>query len=426
VDQLKSPAKPFDISKWAVWKAWEKVKANKGAPGVDGVAIEEFERDLKGNLYKIWNRMSSGSYFPPPVRAVEIPKPHGRGTRVLGVPTVVDRVAQTVVAQMLEERAERLFHPDSFGYRPGRSALDAVTACRQRCWKTDWVIDLDIQKFFDSVPWSLVVKAVEAVCDLPWVKLYVTRWLQAPLVTADGTVRARDRGTPQGSAVSPVLANLFLHFAFDTWLVRTFPTVAFERYVDDAVIHCVNEAEAHAVLAALGERMNQVGAAPGQDQDRVLQGWQAARFARAHVVHLPRVHVPGAAGAGEVGESVHRLQPGDQQGRHEQDQCAGAVMATAPANRSLRRRARTMDQPDRARLDAVLRGVLSLRAVSAPATHQRLPDAVAAQQVRTVEDAQTVQPGVETGHRQAAQVLRALALGQRRPAGPLTRATRAV
>lgn len=270
MDQLKSPVKPFDISKWAVWKAWEKVKANKGAPGVDGVAIEEFEQDLKGNLYKIWNRMSSGSYFPPPVRAVEIPKPHGRGTRVLGVPTVADRVAQTVVAEVLGERAEGLFHPDSFGYRPGRSALDAVATCRQRSWKTDWVIDLDIRKFFDSVPWPLVVKAVEAVCDLPWVRLYVTRWLQAPLVAADGTVRARDRGTPQGSAVSPVLANLFLHFAFDTWLAGTFPTVAFERYVDDAVIHCVSEAEAHAVLAALGERMNQVGLALHPDKTRIV------------------------------------------------------------------------------------------------------------------------------------------------------------
>ncbi|MEV6212378.1 reverse transcriptase domain-containing protein [Kitasatospora sp. NPDC051914] len=182
MNELKAPDKPFEISKRAVWEAWEKVKANKGAPGVDGQTIAAFEADLRNNLYKIWNRMSSGSYFPPPVRAVEIERARGEGTRVLGVPSVADRIAQTVVAQELEKKIEAIFHPDSYGYRPGRSALDAVTACRQRCWKTDWVIDLDIRKFFDTVPWDLVVKAVEANTDLPWVVLYVKRWLRAPLV----------------------------------------------------------------------------------------------------------------------------------------------------------------------------------------------------------------------------------------------------
>jgi RNA-directed DNA polymerase len=175
VDELKLPGKPFEISKRAVWEAWEKVRANKGAPGVDGESIADFEKDLRGNLYKIWNRMSSGTYFPPPVRAVEIAKAHGTGTRMLGVPTVADRIAQTVVAVVLEERAERLFHPDSYGYRPKRSALDAVAACRRRCWETDWVIDLDIRKFFDTVPWDLVVRAVQANTGLPWVVLYVRR-----------------------------------------------------------------------------------------------------------------------------------------------------------------------------------------------------------------------------------------------------------
>jgi len=181
VDELKAPGKPFDISKRAVWEAWEKVKANKGAPGVDEVTVAEFESDLKNNLYKIWNRLSSGTYFPPPVRAVEIPKPHGGGTRILGVPSVGDRVAQTVVAGVIEARAELVFHPDSCGCRPGRSALDAVAACRRRCWEADWVIDLDIRKFFDTMPWDLAVKAVQAVTDLPWVVLYVRRWLAAPL-----------------------------------------------------------------------------------------------------------------------------------------------------------------------------------------------------------------------------------------------------
>jgi RNA-directed DNA polymerase len=270
VDELKSPGKPFEISKRAVWEAWEKVRANKGAPGVDGESVEDFEKDLKGNLYKIWNRMSSGTYFPPPVRAVEVAKAHGPGTRILGVPTVADRIAQTVVAGVLEERAERLFHPDSYGYRPKRSALDAVAACRRRCWETDWVIDLDIRKFFDSVPWDLVVKAVQANTSLPWVVLYVRRWLQAPLRLPDGTLRQRDRGTPQGSSVSPVLANLFLHYALDAWMAREFPGVRFERYVDDAVVHCVSQAQARMVLVALQERMAQVGLTLHPDKTRIV------------------------------------------------------------------------------------------------------------------------------------------------------------
>ena len=225
MDELKLSGKPFEISKWEVWKAWEKVRANKGAPGVDGCSIEEFAKDLRSNLYKIWNRMSSGSYFPPPVRAVEIPKPHGGGTRILGVPTVADRIAQTVVAARLENEVEPKFHRDSYGYRPGRSALDAVGKCRERCFRTDWVVDLDIQKFFDSVSWELMVKAVEANTGQRWVVLYVERWLRAPLQLPDGTLQWRDRGTPQGSAVSPVLANLFLHYAFDMWMAREFPAV---------------------------------------------------------------------------------------------------------------------------------------------------------------------------------------------------------
>ena len=270
MNELKASGKPFDISKWEVWEAWGRVKANKGAPGVDGRSIEDFEKDLKSNLYKIWNRMSSGSYFPPQVRAVEIPKSHGGGTRILGVPTVADRIAQTVVARRLEARAEPAFDPDSYGYRPGRSALDAVEACRRRCWKTDWVIDLDIQKFFDSVRWDLVVKAVEANTDLPWVVLYVKRWLEAPLLLPDGTLQKRDRGTPQGSAVSPVLASLFLHYAFDLWMAREFPAVKFERYVDDAVVHCESEAQARAVVAAIAERMEQVGLRLHPDKTKIV------------------------------------------------------------------------------------------------------------------------------------------------------------
>lgn len=270
MNELKSPGKPFEISKWAVQQAWEKVRAKKGAPGIDGVAIEEFEADLSNNLYKVWNRMSSGSYFPPPVRAVEIPKPHGGGTRMLGLPTVADRVAQTVVAQELSRKVEAFFHDDSYGFRPGRAAEDAVGVCRQRCWKTDWVIDLDIQKFFDSVDWDLLLKAVAVHTDLPWVMLYVRRWLQAPVALPDGTLQQRDRGTPQGAPVSPVLANLFLHYAFDTWMVREFPTVRFERYADDAVVHCVSERQARQVLAALHDRMAEVGLRLHPDKTRIV------------------------------------------------------------------------------------------------------------------------------------------------------------
>ena len=267
--------KPFVISKELVMEAYGRVKANQGAAGVDGVSLEEFEKDLRNNLYKFWNRMSSGTYFPPPVKAVEIPKPGG--TRMLGVPTVGDRVAQTVVALTLEARTESIFHDDSYGYRPGRSALHAVEQCRQRCWKKDWVLDLDVQKFFDSVDRTLMVKAVEANTDQRWVVLYVKRWLVAPLQLPDGTLQARDRGTPQGSAVSPVLANLFMHYAFDLFLSREFPAVQFERYADDAVVHCVTERQAREVWAALAERLNSVGLRLHPDKTKIVYCKDAKR-----------------------------------------------------------------------------------------------------------------------------------------------------
>ena len=270
VSEPKLRDKPFQISKWVVWEAYQRVKANKGAAGVDGQTIEQFEQDLQGNLFKLWNRLSSGSYFPPPVKAVEIPKAGGRGVRILGVPTVADRIAQTVAAMYLEQVVEPIFHPDSYGYRPGRSALDAVGKCRERCWRNDWVIDLDVQAFFDSVDHALLLRAVQRHTDQPWVLLYVKRWLVAPLQRQDGTVAARDRGTPQGSAISPVLANLFMHYAFDTWLVRVFPAVTFERYCDDAVIHCTSEEQARQVRDALAQRLADVGLRLHPDKTRIV------------------------------------------------------------------------------------------------------------------------------------------------------------
>ena len=251
-------AKPYVIPKQLVWEAYKRVKANRGAAGVDGESLATLDKDLKGNLYKVWNRMSSGSYCPPPVRLVEIPKDNG-GKRPLGIPTVGDRVAQTVVKIVLEPVVEPKFHPDSYGYRPGKSALDAVGAARRRCWDADWVIDLDIKSFFDSIPHDLVERAVAHHTDSPWVRLYIARWLRAPVQKADGTLEQRTRGTPQGGVISPLLANLFLHYTFDLWMQRGFPQVQFERYADDAIVHCRSERQARLVLEAIRDRFLQCG-----------------------------------------------------------------------------------------------------------------------------------------------------------------------
>lgn len=251
-------AKPYVIPKQLVWEAYKRVKANRGAAGVDGESLAAFEKDLKGNLYKVWNRMSSGSYFPPPVRLVEIPKENG-GKRPLGIPTVGDRVAQTVVKMVLEPLVEPKFHTDSYGYRPGKSALDAVGVARQRCWRADWVIDLDIKSFFDSISHERVERAVAHHTDSPWVRVYIARWLRAPVQKADGTLEQRTKGTPQGGVISPLLANLFLHYAFDLWMQRKFPQVQFERYADDAIVHCRSERQARAVLEAIRDRFRQCG-----------------------------------------------------------------------------------------------------------------------------------------------------------------------
>src|SRR5215469_15258557 len=219
-------AKSYVISKQVVWQAYQKVKANRGAAGVDGESIEAFEKDLKNNLYKIWNRMSSGSYFPPPVRVVEIPKASG-GLRPLGIPTVADRVAQMVVKMHLEPLVEPHFHADSYGYRPGKSALDAVATARQRCWRHDWVIDLDIKGFFDNIPSDLLMRAVKKHAKEKWVVLYIERWLKTPVQEEDGQLIPRDKGTPQGGVASPLLANLFLHYAFDRWMAEHYPQAPF-------------------------------------------------------------------------------------------------------------------------------------------------------------------------------------------------------
>lgn len=249
-------SKSYLISKQVVWEAYHRVKSNGGAAGVDAESLEMFERKLEDNLYKIWNRMSSGSYFPPPVRLCEIPKDDGR-KRVLGIPTVSDRIAQMVAKLYLEPAIEPLFHVDSYGYRPGKSAVQAIGVARQRCWKFDWVIDLDIKGFFDTIDHRLMMRAVRKHAKEEWLLLYIERWLKAPAQNAEGEIKVRPQGTPQGGVISPLLANLFLHYAFDRWMQQHFPTVPFERYADDMIVHCRTQKQVQYVLECIRRRLQQ-------------------------------------------------------------------------------------------------------------------------------------------------------------------------
>lgn len=264
-----SQAKPYWISKQEVWKAYQKVKANKGAAGVDEQSIAEFEKRLKDNLYRIWNRMSSGSYFPPPVRGVEIPK-DGGGERMLGIPTVSDRIAQTVVKSRLESMLDPLFDTDSYAYRPGKSALQAVGQARKRCWRYDWVVDLDIKGFFDNIDHDLMMRAVKKHASEKWIVIYVERWLKAPMQREDGQRIERGKGTPQGGVISPLLANLFLHYAFDRWVRRSCPHLAFERFADDVIVHCRTKAEAEAGRVAIEQRLRECGLELHPEKTRVV------------------------------------------------------------------------------------------------------------------------------------------------------------
>lgn len=247
-------AKPFSISKRLVWEAYKRVKANSGAAGVDEESISDFQKALKDNLYKIWNRMSSGSYFPPPVRMVSIPKSNG-GQRVLGIPTVSDRIAQTVCAMYLEPNVEPYFHPDSYGYRPGKSAIEAVGVARRRCWQYNWVLDLEIKGFFDNLDHELLIRAVRKHTECKWVIVYIERWLKAAVQGQDGALVARDKGVPQGGVISPLLSNLFLHYAFDEWMHRKYRGIPFERYCDDIIVHCSTEEQALNMRTEVGERL---------------------------------------------------------------------------------------------------------------------------------------------------------------------------
>ena len=250
--------KSFSITKRQVFDAYKKVKANRGSAGIDRQSLEDFNADLSRNLYKLWNRMASGSYFPPPVLRVEIPK-SGGGTRALGIPTVADRIAQMVVKDAIEPELEKCFHPDSYGYRPGRSAHQAVATTRNRCWKRPWVLDMDIKSFFDTIDHELLMRAVRKHVREKWQCLYIERWLKASVMHSDGRLEVRSVGTPQGGVISPLLANLFLHYAFDIWVERNWPGIQFERYADDIICHCASEKEAEALKEVLTERFQSCG-----------------------------------------------------------------------------------------------------------------------------------------------------------------------
>ena len=262
-------ARSFEISKKVVWEAWKRVKANHGAAGVDEESIADFEKDVKDNLYKIWNRMSSGSYFPPPVRTVEIPKKSG-GERLLGILTVADRVGQMVAKMYLEPVLEPNFHRDSYGYRPGKSAIQAVEVTRRHCWKYDWVLEFDIKGLFDNIDHDLLMRAVRKHTDCKWMLLYIERWLKAPFQGEDGILVERTKGTPQGGVISPLLANFFLHYVFDKWMERNYPQVPFCRYADDGVVHCRTEAEAWLMKEVLESRFKECNLELHREKTRII------------------------------------------------------------------------------------------------------------------------------------------------------------
>ena len=251
--------KTLPISYEMVAKAYQKVKQGGKASGIDHESWEDFaQKGVEKQLYLIWNRMASGSYYPSAVREVEIPKKNGK-VRKLGIPTIRDRIAQEVVRHYMEQKLEHRFHENSYGYRPMKSAHQALEAVRENCLEKDWVVDLDISNFFDEIDHDLMIKAVEAMLEERWVKFYVERWLKMKIERADGKQYVREKGTPQGGVISPILANLFLHFVLDLWLNKTHPTACFVRYADDVVVHCESKAEAENVLQNISDRLAQVG-----------------------------------------------------------------------------------------------------------------------------------------------------------------------
>lgn len=261
--------KPFNIPQNQFKRAFKEVKDNRGTAGVDEQTIEDFSDNLNDNLYKLWNRMCSGTYFPKAVKLVLIPKKNGK-KRPLGIPTVTDRVAQTIVKNAIEPRLERIFVTDSFGYRPNKSAKDAISTTRKRCWQYDWVLEFDIVGLFDNINHGLLFKAVDRHIEERWIRLYLKRWCKAPMVDEDGNIQERSKGVSQGGVTSPLLANLFMHYAFDKWMQRTNPQCLYERYADDAVIHCHTKRQALEVLKSLDTRLKECGLELHPEKTRIV------------------------------------------------------------------------------------------------------------------------------------------------------------
>lgn len=268
--------KPFNISKQAVKIAFERVKANKGTYGIDGQTIDEYEQNLKRNLYKLWNRMSSGTYFPKPVKAVAIPKKNG-GTRTLGIPTIEDRIAQMVAKMYLEPNVEKLFYEDSYGYRPNKSAIQAVGVLRERCWKKAWVVDFDIKGLFDNIRHDYLMEMIKRHTKEQWIILYTERWLKTPFKMQNGTIVERIAGTPQGGVISPVLANLFMHYAFDKFMSEKYPQIDWVRYADDGVLNCISLKQVKYMIKILDKRFKEFGLELNLDKTKIVYCKKSSR-----------------------------------------------------------------------------------------------------------------------------------------------------
>lgn len=281
---LWNETRSVPISRPMIWEAYKKVKANKGSAGIDNVSMEEFDANRSKYLYKLWNRMASGSYFPPPVKEVEIDKSDG-GIRKLGIPTIADRIGQMAVKDYIEPRLEKIFSPNSYGYRPRRNAHQALVSVRENCRKYDWVIDLDIKGFFDNIRHDKLMLAVNKHVPENWVRMFIKRWLCSPVLTKTGDlIEKQGKGTPQGGVISPLLANLFLHYAFDQWLTINNPSVKFARYADDAIIHCVSKAHAEYILRKVHERMQECGLELHKDKTKIVYCKDARRRGNHSIV----------------------------------------------------------------------------------------------------------------------------------------------
>jgi group II intron reverse transcriptase/maturase len=358
--------KPYDVSKRRVLEAYRRVRANQGAAGIDGESLAMFEADLAGNLYKLWNRLSSGSYFPPPVKQVEIPK-KGAGVRILGVPTVADRIAQQVVVTRIGGDLFGVFHPDSHGYQLNKSAVDAVANTRKRCWKYDWVVEFDIRRAFDELDWSLLRKAIAKHVNDPWCLLYIERWLTAPAVSPDGQPIQRTKEVPQGSVIGPVLMNLFMTYAFDEWMKRELPENPFSRYADDAVAHCQSEAEAKRLLQAIDQRLKECKLEMHPEKSGIVycKGQPSSEGLSQDKFYVLGVRISATKGQGSRREDLDELPACDQCIGKEADQASDPRVESPATNLRQLERASQAIQHSNQELDELLRPLLQVS--SAPA-----------------------------------------------------------